>query len=390
MLALDGTLEFDPARDDEFFAAAPSCPAVFLIEGRSPEAQPYLARTADLRRRLARLLRPPQEPDPRLNLRAFAARVRYRPTGSAFEQTLALYQHARALLPGRYRDWLRLRPPALLKVNLANEYPRCCVTRRILDDAAFYFGPFPSRRAAENFANDFLNLFKIRRCHIKIRRDPAFPGCMYSEMKMCLAPCFAGCAKPAYDAEAGRVVRFLASAGGSLVGELEKDREAASASLDFERASAVHKRIEKVRGILHSLPELAGNVDELDAVVLQPACQPASVAVFAVRGGRIADPFFLHFGELASQPRSVEQILRGRLEPHPTAGGEGAAQQGAVAREAGQDLADHLVLLARWFYAKPRGGEIFFARDGWPYRRILRACSRLLAPQGQLPLSPEA
>ena len=54
---------------------------------------------------------------------------------------------------------------------------------------------------------------------------------------------------------------------------------------------------------------------------------------------------------------------------------------------------DHLSLLARWFYGKPRIGEIFFpekgpsARSGkgWPYRRILRACSRLLNPQPKLP-----
>ena len=40
-----------------------------------------------------------------------------------------------------------------------------------------------------------------------------------------------------------------------------------------------------------------------------------SIAVFVVRGGRIADPFLLRFSELASQPRSVEGILRDVLEP---------------------------------------------------------------------------
>ena len=45
-----------------------------------------------------------------------------------------------------------------------------------------------------------LDLFRIRRCQIKIRRDPDFPGCIYSEMKMCLAPCFAGCTEEEYAA----------------------------------------------------------------------------------------------------------------------------------------------------------------------------------------------
>jgi len=43
-------------------------------------------------------------------------------------------------------------------------------------------------------------------------------------------------------------------------------------------------------------------------------------------------------------------------------------------------LGEHLRLVARWFYSNPREGEIFFREKDWPYRRILRACARLLAP----------
>lgn len=391
MLPLDCGAEFDPAREEEFYAALPARPAVVLIEPRadagsqatgakSPE--PYLLRTADLRRRLERLLRVPAEPSKRLNLREFAAHIRYRLTGSAFEQSLVYYQHARERFPRRCRDLARLRPPALLKINLANAYPRCYVTRRILGDGGAYFGPFPSRKAADSFASEFLNLFKIRRCQIKIRRDPAFPGCIYSEMKMCLAPCFAGCSQEEYDAEVARVTRFLESSGASYTSELEGEREAASEAQDFERAAAVHRKVEKVTHVLRGLPELARRIEELDAVVLQAAAAEETVAVFAVQGGRIADPFWLDFAALAGQPRSVEQMLREQL-PGSAASGPGDVEE----------LRDHLSLLARWFYSKPRVGEIFFreARSGprtkqgdWPYRRILRACSRVLAPQAAL------
>jgi hypothetical protein len=40
-----------------------------------------------------------------------------------------------------------------------------------------------------------------------------------------------------------------------------------------------------------------------------------------------------------------------------------------------------LWLLARWYYSNPREGEIFFREKDWPYRKILRACSRLLLPK---------
>jgi len=413
MLELDCGLEFEPEHDEIFFAALPARPGVLLIEMREAGAQPYLARTADIRRAAERLLREPEAASKRLNLRNVAARVRYRVTGSKFEQTLALYDCAREKFPRRYRDLLRLRPPAVLKVNLRNEYPRCYVTRRIAGDGGFYLGPFASRKSAEAFAEGFLDLFKIRRCQIKIRRDPEFPGCIYSEMKMCLAPCFAGCTKEEYDVETSRVVATLASSGEALTEELERDREAASEGLDFERAAAVHKRLEKASAALRGLPEVARRIDELDAVILQRAAEEKTIIAFPVLAGLLAEPIFVRFGELSSEPRSVEAILKQGLEPqlrpddqnsrqevHPSGTDVLAHEEQSAAstnwrsqnglRYAPAERSEHLAILARWFYSKPREGEIFFREDDWPYRRILRACSRLLTPIDPLPSKPSA
>src|SRR5215470_11602192 len=131
MLELDSRLEFDPASDADFFSVLPPFPAVCLIQPRDTKAEPYLIRTQDLRRRLQRLLGPPDPSSKRLNLRDFAKSVRYRLTSSPFEQSFAYYQNAKQLFPARYRDMLRMRPPAVLKVNLRNAYPRCYPTRRI-------------------------------------------------------------------------------------------------------------------------------------------------------------------------------------------------------------------------------------------------------------------
>jgi excinuclease ABC subunit C len=388
--------EFDPARDADFFATLPARPGVLLVEMTDAAGQPYMMRTADVRRAAERLLGPPDSAWKRLNLRGVAARIRYRVTGSKFEQTLAFYGEARARLPGRYRDLLRLRPPAVLKVNLRNAYPRCYVTRKIRGDGGFYFGPFASRRAAEAFAEGFLDLFKTRRCQIKIRRDPAFPGCIYSEMKMCLAPCFSGCTKDEYDAEVGRVLASLDTSGAALTEELEREREEASEALDFERAAALHKRLEKASGALRGLPELARRIEKIDAVILQRAAEEKTIDVYPVRGGLIGEPIVLRFLD-TSEPRSVESILRKALDGEnsnePLArhelshagvrgtdetAGDFRARYGL--REAPPELAEHLTLLARWFYSKPRDGEILFKDGEWPYRRILRACGRLLAP----------
>jgi len=102
-------------------------------------------------------------------------------------------------------------------------------------------------------------------------------------------------------------------------------------------------------------------------VILQRTAEEQTIGVYGVRGGRLAEPFFLRFAEMASQPRSAEQIFREHFEAEP------ATTNG--------DLGEHLWLVARWYYSNPREGEIFFRGKDWPYRRILRSCSRLLAPK---------
>jgi excinuclease ABC subunit C len=382
VLQLDASLEFSPDRDEEFFSLLPAKPAVCLIASRESSAEPYLIRTADLRRRLQRLLGPPDPASKRLNLREFASEVHYRETGSAFEQALTYYHQAKHIFPKRYRDLMRLRPAPVLKINLRNAYPRCFVTRRIVVDEqgqpamGSYYGPFASRRSAEAFADKMLDFFKVRRCQIKIRRDPSYPGCLYSEMKMCLAPCFAGCSKEEYDVEVSRLVQFLDTSGGSMRDALAHDRESASAELDFEKAAAIHKKLEKLDDALRSQPDLARRIQNLDAVILQRSAELHSIGFFAIHGGRLAEPFWLRFEE-TSKPSSAEETVRDYLEGVLNA----APTLNSNVRQSATELGEHLGLLARWFFSNPREGEIFFREKDWPYRRILRACSRLLAPK---------
>jgi excinuclease UvrABC nuclease subunit len=269
-----------------------------------------------------------------------------------------------------------------LKINLRNAYPRCFVTRRIVVNeqgepaSGVYYGPFASRRSAEAFADKMLDFFKVRRCQIKIRRDPSFPGCLYSEMRMCLAPCFAGCSKEEYDAEVGRLVQFLDTNSLSLQESMTLERELASEHLDFEKAAAIHKKLEKLDDVLRSKPDLSRRIQDLDAVILQRTTDEQSIVFFALRGGRLAEPFTLQFGD-TGKPASAEETVRDYLETVCSA----PPATNANVRQSAAELGEHLALVARWFFSSPREGEIFFREKDWPYRRILRACSRLLSPK---------
>jgi hypothetical protein len=54
---------------------------------------------------------PPDPASKRLNLREVARGIRYRLTGSRFEQIFTYYRRARQHFPKRYQNMLRLRLP---------------------------------------------------------------------------------------------------------------------------------------------------------------------------------------------------------------------------------------------------------------------------------------
>ena len=104
--------------------------AVCLIDLRDVAAEPLLVREQDLCRRVQRLLGPPDPASKRLNLREAARGIRYRRTGSRFEQIFTYYRLARQHFPQRYQNMLRLRLPAILKVSLRYACTRCDSMRR--------------------------------------------------------------------------------------------------------------------------------------------------------------------------------------------------------------------------------------------------------------------
>jgi excinuclease UvrABC nuclease subunit len=364
-------IEFRAEADAEVFAAVAAAPAVFVLRGADANAEPYVSKTANLRRRLQRLLSVPEERTKRLNLRERVRWIEYTLTGSDFESRFLLYRVLREAFPRTYANRLRLRFAPLLKLHLENEFPRASVTTRLgkLSGKNVYYGPFASRVAAEKFMNDALDFFKMRRCVEDLHPDPQFPGCVYSEMKMCLAPCFRGCTDEQYGAEVARVETFLNSRGESLKRQMSTERDEASAKMEFETAAGIHARVEKLAPVLQQLPEFVHRVDGMHAVILQKAREAECVALFRVDGGALAGPLgFPISGGEHTKSQSIEARVQAALNEFPAANVSSAMER-----------MEHLAILKRWCYRGSRAGEIFFAdeRGELPMRRLVRGIGRV-------------
>jgi excinuclease ABC subunit C len=374
--------------DEQFFSQLPASPAVFLLRPHAAGGEPYVSKTANLRRRLERLLGAPQS--------------------SAQSRRLNL------------RERLHLRPAPLLHLLHENAYPRLTVTSRIrsLSSGNSYFGPFASRAEAEQYASDSLDFFLLRRCTPELDPDPSFPGCVYSEMKMCLAPCFRGCTDERYAEEVERVQHYLESQGRGLLVEIGRARDEASARLEFEAAAAAHARLEKLQAVRSRVSEIVHRIDRLNGVLLQPSHLPGHIALFRIAGGMLSGP--IPFDVSSRTPRQPAEPAResgaprtgaphlpqsadvgSSIQPRPTPP-QSAQSQSMEARiqqvlrgaepappASAQQWMEHLAILKRWYYRTSKVGEIFFEDEhgALPMRRLVRAVGRVLRgekPAGDL------
>jgi excinuclease ABC subunit C len=410
------SIPFDPERFDESLSTLPESPAIFALGSELPDSEPYINKAANLRKRLQRLLSPASPDSKRLNLAQSTRTVDYTLTGSDFENRQMLYRALRRQFPRSYRRRMKLIPAALVKIGWENDYPRAYFTRRLSQaalsataeqnkelesetpSASVFYGPFASKAAANKFLNDALDLFKSRRCTFNIVPDPAFPGCMYSEMKMCLAPCFAGCTRDQYIKEIGRAQEYLDTRAASLASQLETERDAASAQLEFEQASALHARIEKVQAPWTGVPEVVGRIDRLRAIIVQRSALPDHVALFEFRGGLLygAVQFSVQgiqhanpnsgSSSLFSHPHMIAPVPLD-TEARPAAKSKALTLEQRVLAALSEietrkpergEIADHLALLKRWYYRSSKKGEIFLTHSNeLPLRRIVRGISRV-------------
>jgi excinuclease ABC subunit C len=407
------TVAFSEDSPAELLRQIPTQAGVLCLRGAKDTDEPYLTRTADLRRRAMRLLAPPELTEggvpvlsKRLNLRGRVARIEWCVTGSEFEALLTLYQAAAqsfGYVEARRR--LRLHTPFCLRFTAENAFPRVYATNRLSRRGlAQMFGPFPSRAAADRYADAVLDLFKLRRCYEDLEPYPEHPGCVYQEMKKCLAPCNHACTPDEYAGEAAAVKAFLETRGESMLGDVARQREQASEEMDFERAATLHQQWTKVKAAASLASDLVQEIPRLRAVIVQATAardEKLEAAVFLLEGGCLAGPERLSTlgvravkeqtsvgSSLFAQPLMLQAIP---LEGETTAAESPEERAATVLKSLEEktsperDLAmvsDHLSLVRRWFYRpeKQRTGEIFFPNpDGsWPIRRILNGAARMV------------
>jgi len=166
-------------------------------------------------------------------------------------------------------------------------FPTLLVVRRIEEDGAKYYGPFPEAGALRRIKTLIDRLFPLRKNSgypMKKRRYP----CLNYSMGRCLAPCVGKADPEAYQEVVRQVEAVLEGKVDGLLAELEGKMREAARRLEFERAAEIRDQIEALRAFFGTSQQAFDpEMGDLDFLGLARSGALAVVQLYQVRSGRI-------------------------------------------------------------------------------------------------------
>lgn len=193
-----------------------------------------------------------------------------------------------------------------IKVTLQDDYPRVCMTRRVLRDGARYFGPFADAGAVHRVLKLMQRAFHIRTC----RNLKADRPCLQYHMGHCDAPCVHYITKADYQELVRQAVDLLEGKNTPLIRDLQQKMEAASDELEFEKAAVYRDQIEAIR-VIQSQQNIVTQGGDMDVLGLASDAGQSCVQIYTIRSGRLMgrETFSLDHSDDESAADMTEAVI---------------------------------------------------------------------------------
>ena len=172
------------------------------------------------------------------------------------------------------------------------DFPDVYMTRRVLNDGARYFGPYPNSGAAKEMCEFIKSKFKIRQCKsFKYKDRP----CLNYHIKRCSAPCQGYISKEDYHKQINQIISILDGKTDGVRKELEQSMKEASLKMDYEKAAELRDQINAIDRI--SQRQKVSNISEhdIDVIGLYKDEYEICIEIFYIRNSKMVgrDNFFL-------------------------------------------------------------------------------------------------
>ena len=170
------------------------------------------------------------------------------------------------------------------KLDINTSYPRVSVVRRMKNDGALYFGPYPSVTQARSTLRLIGPVFPLRKCTTKDIPKRSRP-CLNHQLGRCLAPCCKEVSREEYQELVDQVRLFLEGRNKELISKLNRVMQKASGELNFEKAAGVRDQIRAVEKTVEKQTVVSSKMKDQDIVGVSRSGREAEVVILLVRGG---------------------------------------------------------------------------------------------------------
>ncbi|WP_323037850.1 excinuclease ABC subunit UvrC [Pararhodobacter sp.] len=171
-------------------------------------------------------------------------------------------------------------PNILIAKNHA--YPQIRKHRGKRSTKGSYFGPFASSGAVNRTLNQLQKVFLLRSCTDTIYANRTRP-CLLYQIKRCCAPCVGLVTPEEYSGLVSDAERFLSGKTTHVQAALAEQMQAASDTMEFERAAALRDRIRALTTVQQQQGINPKGVEEADVIALHLEKGLACVQVFFIR-----------------------------------------------------------------------------------------------------------
>ncbi|ULQ59379.1 excinuclease ABC subunit UvrC [Brucepastera parasyntrophica] len=170
-------------------------------------------------------------------------------------------------------------------LKLTNEeYPRLFRTRRIQNDGAKYFGPFPNIPATDQFLVFIKRNYKLRQCRTFKKRDTP---CLYYHIGRCSAPCCGKITHEEYLNEVSEIEQFLNSGSEQALEGMKAVMQEAAKNLQFEKAARIRDGIAAMQELQEQNAVQDMDPESRDYIAWASEGTMVTFAVLKMRNGRL-------------------------------------------------------------------------------------------------------
>ena len=194
-----------------------------------------------------------------------------------------------------------------IKITINEEYPRMLFVRRIENDGAKYFGPYPSGYSIKETMELLKNIFLLPHCSKQFPRDiKKDRPCLYYSMGRCSGICQGNTEPSEYKKIFKSIISFLEGKDDEVVAHLEEEMKEAAQNLEFERAALLRDRAASVKKLGEQQKVITDSVGDIDVIAVASEDSLSSAEVFYIRGGRLIGKDSFNLSDSVNQePRQL-------------------------------------------------------------------------------------